>query len=63
MHGTFLIDGDGYVRWFDVSFEPFMDTSFVLNESKRLLNRPVPPPEQGARIIADTTNTQPVSSR
>jgi peroxiredoxin len=63
MHGTFLVDGEGYVRWFDVSFEPFTDASFVLNESKRLLNRPVPPPEQGARIIPDTTNNQRVSSR
>jgi peroxiredoxin len=63
MHGTFLIDKEGYVRWFDVSFEPFMDTSFVLHESKRLLSRQVPAPEQGARVIADTKDGVPVSSR
>jgi peroxiredoxin len=63
MHGTFLIDKDGYVRWFDVSFEPFMDVNFVLGEAKRLLNRPVPPIEQGARVIADTKDSVPVSSR
>ncbi len=65
MHGTFLVDKDGYARWFDVSFEPFMDVSFVLRESKRLLARPVPPVEQGARIIADTKDgvPVPVSSR
>jgi len=63
MHGTFLIDGEGYCRWFDVSFEPFMDINFLLNESKRLLSRPVPPPEQGARVIADTKDRVPVSTR
>jgi peroxiredoxin len=63
MHGTFLIDKDGYTRWFDVSFEPFMDVNFVLGEAKRLLNRPVPPIEQGARVIADTKDGVPISSR
>jgi peroxiredoxin len=63
MHGTFLVDGDGYVRWHDVSFEPFMDVTFLIRESKRLLKRPVPPPEQGARIIADTKDGVPVSTR
>jgi peroxiredoxin len=37
LHGTFLIDGDGLVRWQDISFEPFTDTKFLLAESKRLL--------------------------
>jgi len=37
LHGTFLIDGTGHVRWQDISFEPFQDVDFVLNESKRLL--------------------------
>jgi peroxiredoxin len=63
MHGTFLIDGEGYCRWFDVSYEPFMDVTFLIGESKRLLSRPVPPIEQGARIIADTKDGVPVSSR
>ncbi|MCP3920283.1 MAG: redoxin domain-containing protein [bacterium] len=42
LHGTFLIDGRGRVRWQDVSFEPFTDTDFLLAESKRLLGLPGP---------------------
>ena len=38
LHGTFLIDGDGLVRWQDIRFEPFMDPAFLLKESKRLLD-------------------------
>jgi peroxiredoxin/tetratricopeptide (TPR) repeat protein len=41
LHGTFLIDGDGMVRWQDISYEPFMDPKFVLNEAKRLLSQDV----------------------
>jgi peroxiredoxin len=37
LHGTFLIDGNGLVRWHDISYEPFMDPKFVINEAKRLL--------------------------
>lgn len=37
LHGTFLVDGDGLVRWQDISYEPFKDTEFLLQESKRLL--------------------------
>ena len=37
LHGTFLIDGEGLVRWQDISFEPITDTKFLLAESKRLL--------------------------
>lgn len=38
LHGTFLIDATGRIRWQDISYEPFMDTGFLLNESKRLLS-------------------------
>ncbi len=38
LHGTFLIDGDGLVRWQDISFEPFRDAKFLLVESKRQLS-------------------------
>jgi peroxiredoxin len=38
LHATFLIDGEGLVRWQDISFEPFADAKFVLGEAKRLLN-------------------------
>ncbi len=37
LHGTFLIDGTGKIRWQDISYEPFMDPDFVLKEAKRLL--------------------------
>ncbi len=38
LHATFLLDGLGFVRWQDVSFEPFQDVDFVLTEAKRLLS-------------------------
>ena len=37
LHGTFLIDADGLVRWQDISYEPFNDADFVIREAKRLL--------------------------
>lgn len=40
LHGTFLIDGDGLIRWQDISFQPFMETKFLLGEAQRLLNLP-----------------------
>jgi peroxiredoxin len=38
LHGTFLVDGAGQLRWHDIGHEPFMDHGFVLAEAKRLLN-------------------------
>ena len=40
LHGTFLVDGDGKVRWQDISFEPFTQIDWLLAESKRLLALP-----------------------
>ncbi len=40
LHGTFLIDGEGLIRWQDISFQPFMETKFLLGEAQRLLNLP-----------------------
>lgn len=37
LHGTFLIDKEGKVRWQDISYEPFMDHEFLLKEAQRLL--------------------------
>lgn len=37
LHGTFLISPDGRILWSDISAEPFMDTDFLLKESRRLL--------------------------
>ncbi|MCA9085543.1 MAG: redoxin domain-containing protein [Planctomycetaceae bacterium] len=39
LHGTFLIDGDGRIRWQDISYEPFMDTDFMRKEAQRLLDQ------------------------
>jgi hypothetical protein len=40
LHGTFLIDGMGYIRWLDISYDPFTETEFLLKESQRLLSQP-----------------------
>lgn len=40
LHGMFLVDGKGLIRWQDVSFKPFMETKFVLTEAQRLLKLP-----------------------
>jgi len=39
LHGTFFIDGAGFVRWQDIGAEPFMDSKFLLTEAKRLLSQ------------------------
>jgi peroxiredoxin len=38
LHGTFVIDPNGTIRWQDIGYEPFMDVSFVLKEAQRLLD-------------------------
>lgn len=40
LHGTFLIDADGKVRWQDIGYEPFDKVDFLLPEAKRLLAIP-----------------------
>jgi peroxiredoxin len=40
LHGTFLVDGQGKLRWLDIGPEPFMDAKFLIAESKRLLSLP-----------------------
>ncbi len=40
LHGTFLIDSTGLVRWQDIGPEPFMDVKFLLGEAQRLLALP-----------------------
>ena len=42
LHGTFLIDRQGLVRWQDISHEPFTEVDFLLKESKRLLAQDPP---------------------
>ena len=37
LHGTFLLDAKGYVRWQDISYEPFDQPKWLLAECRRLL--------------------------
>lgn len=37
LHGTFLVDGKGKIRWQDISYEPFMEIEWLLGEADRLL--------------------------
>jgi peroxiredoxin len=39
LHGLFLIDANGKVRWQDVSYQAFVDMDFLVAETKRLLAR------------------------
>lgn len=41
LHGTFLVDRDGLIRWQDISYDPFTQVDFLLKESQRLLKLPV----------------------
>ena len=41
LHGVFVVDGRGLIRWQHISFEPFMRSEFLLEEAKRLLALPV----------------------
>jgi len=38
LHGAFLIDGQGQLRWWDISYEPFMEVDFIRQEALRLLH-------------------------
>jgi peroxiredoxin len=40
LHGTFLIDKHGLIRWQETGAEPFKDAAFLLHEAKRLLALP-----------------------
>jgi peroxiredoxin/tetratricopeptide (TPR) repeat protein len=37
LHGTFLVDAHGKVRWQDISYQPFTEIEWLVGESKRLL--------------------------
>ena len=43
LHGTFLVDERGLIRWQDISYEPFMDHEFLFQEAQRLLKQSRPP--------------------
>ena len=40
LHGAFLIDGRGLVRWQNIGYQPFRDAQWLLGEAKRLLRVP-----------------------
>ncbi|KAA5543055.1 redoxin domain-containing protein [Roseiconus nitratireducens] len=50
LHGTFLVDAEGRVRWQDISYEPFTDAEFLLEEAERLLQIPPPGAPSGAIV-------------
>lgn len=43
LHGTFLIDATGLVRWQNISYQPFTEAKWLLDEAKRLLAVPMLP--------------------
>ncbi len=40
LHGTYLLDAQGQIRWQDIGPEPFNDAKFLLTEAERLLALP-----------------------
>ena len=51
LHGTFLIDGEGRVRYQNVSSEPFLDVDFLKRELRRINTIATRPPT-AARPVA-----------
>ncbi|HEX5175593.1 MAG TPA: peroxiredoxin family protein, partial [Chthoniobacteraceae bacterium] len=49
LHGAFLVDGAGRLRWQNISYQPFRDASWLLGEAKRLLSIPMPVQPTAAR--------------
>ena len=49
LHGTFLVDAAGKVRWQDISYEPFTELDWLLAECKRLLALPATAAGAGAK--------------
>lgn len=37
LHGSFLVDANGLVRWQDISYQPFTEIDWLLGECRRLL--------------------------
>ena len=42
LHGTFLIDRSGHIRWQEIGYEPFMNPEWLLEECRRLLSLEAP---------------------
>lgn len=52
LHGTFLVDPSGRVRWMDTGFEPFTKADFLLAEAQRLLKLEPGLPNRATASIA-----------
>ncbi|MBK9383653.1 MAG: redoxin domain-containing protein [Planctomycetes bacterium] len=48
LHGTFLVDARGRVRWQDVGAEPFLELEFLREEAQRLLRLESAPAEEAS---------------
>lgn len=60
LHGTYLIDPEGRVRWHDISYEPFMEPDFVLKEAARLFNQKKPDADLiTVKTLKPATDPQP----
>lgn len=59
LHGTFLIDGQGRIRWHDISYEPFMDAEFLLGEAQRLLSQDTVDLTPGSAAAVSASETGP----
>lgn len=55
LHGAFLIDGKGRVRWQDISYQPFKEPRFLLGEAKRLLAQDAVQPVKAQAVARITT--------
>jgi peroxiredoxin len=53
LHGTFLIDAQGDVRWRNISERPFNDPAFVLGQAKQLLNATTPVTSEASVALND----------
>jgi peroxiredoxin len=64
LHGTFLVDGNGKLQWWDIGPEPFMNVDFLIEESRRLLSIEAAqraPKSPGSPCTPPVTDTQAVS--
>jgi len=52
LHGMYLVDGKGLIRWQDTGYKPFTQLKFVITEAKRLLQ--LPEVAQTGATVAET---------
>jgi peroxiredoxin len=54
LHGVFLLDGEGRIRWQDIGYEPFTDVPFLLTEARRQLRQQT----DGAQLTRNGFSTE-----